>query len=396
MQKKYVIIGTSAAGIAAVRTLRNLEKEAQIICYSDEPEQPYNKCFLADYVHQQKTEQEVLTLTSDQAVALNIELRLGVRVTEVASDNKTLMLSDGNSEQYDALLIATGTRPIVPMIEGIANFTNVFAFHSLRDANLLNDFIVTTQPQRAIVIGAGLSGLEVADALCARNVQVTVVESGVQLLARHVPLAGAALIQRMMIAHGARVYKESKVVEISGDGKTATAVMLSDGTVLPTDLVVFAVGLKQNSELAESLQLQMSSEGILVDAHLQTSQAGVYAAGDVIAVTDQLSGKLMASCTWPDAMQQGMHAAHAMAGKPKAYSGASIVTTSAFFGIKLFNCGPQPGSMPDLEVFERSGDDWYHRYVVSQGLLKGFCLVGNTQQYHKLRRALLLKEPFTL
>ena len=396
MVKKYVIIGTSAAGIAAARTLRNLDKEANIICYSDEPEQPYNKCFLADYVHQQKTEQEVLTLTVEQAAALNIDLRLGMRVIQIVSDNKTLMLSDGNQETYDALLIATGTSPIMPSIQGVAQYTNVFAFHSLRDANLLNDFIIKKQPQRAVVIGAGLSGLEVADALCARNVQVTMIESGPQLLARHVPPAGADVIERMMISHGVRIYKNLKVAEISGLDQTAQAVMLSDGTVLLTDLIVFAVGLKQNIELAKDIQLQMSLEGILVDEYLRTSQPDIYAAGDVIAVQDQLSGRMLASCTWPDAMQQGMHAAHAIAGKPKAYPGASIVTTSAFFGLKLFNCGPCSESTQGYEVFERSGDDWYHRYVVSQGLLKGFCLVGNTQQYHKLRRALLLKEPFSL
>lgn len=396
MQKKYVIIGTSAAGIAAARTLRNLDKEAQIICYSDELEVPYNKCFLADYVYQQKTEQEVLTLTREQAAILNIDLRLGVRVMQIASDNKMLMLSDGSQETYDALLIATGTSPIMPSIEGVTGQTNIFAFHSLRDAHHLHDFIVTRQPQRAVVIGAGLSGLEVADALCARDIHVTVVESGSQLLARHVPQAGAALIERMMSAHGVRVYKESKVTEISSFGNMASAVMLSDGMVIPTDLIVFAIGLKQNSELAKDIQLQMSPEGIRVNENLRTSQSDIYAAGDVIAVRDQLSGNMLASCTWPDAMQQGMHAAHAMAGKPKAYPGASIITTSAFFGLKLFNCGPQPNSMPEFETVERSGDDWYHRYVVSHGQLKGFCLVGNTQQYHKLRRVLLLKEPFGL
>jgi NAD(P)H-nitrite reductase large subunit len=396
MQKKYVIIGTSAAGIAAARTLRNLDQDARIICYSDEPESPYNKCFLADFVHQQKTEEQVCTLTLEQAAALNIQLCLGVRVTALASDNKKLMLSTGESVPYDAVLIATGTRPIVPPIDGIDRYGNVFAFHNMRDAHALNDFILVKKPRRAIVIGAGLSGLEVADALCARNIQVTVVESGSQLLARHVPVKGSALIESMMKAHGVRVLTATHVVAISGEESVASAVMLSEGTVLPTDLVVFAVGLRQNSEIAREAGILMVSEGISVDASMQTSQTDVYAAGDVIAVYDHLSGTMTASCTWPDAMQQGMHVAYAMAGKPKAYQGASIIATSAFFGLKFFACGPRSGLEVGYEVVERADDTYYHRYVLAQGILKGFCLIGNTQRYHVLRRAMLLKEPFSL
>lgn len=396
MQKKYCIIGTSAAGIAAARTLRNLDKDAHIICFSDEAESPYNKCFLADYLHNLKAEHEVLTLTREQAATLSIELRLGVRVMQIMSDNKTLMLSDGSCEQYDALLIATGTRPALPAIEGLTSYTNIFPFHALHDAQLLHGFIDAHRPARAVVIGAGLSGLEVADALCARNVDVALIEAGSQLLARHVPPLGAHVIEQMMHKHGVRVFKELSVVKVSGSDRQATAVMLSNGTVLPTDMIVYAVGLKQNNELAQELGLKMSAHGIVTNEHLQTSVDDIYAAGDIIAVRDTLSDSVLASCTWPDAMQQGMHAACAIAGKPKTYPGAAIVTTSAFFGLKLFNCGLQPGSRTDLEVIERSGEDWYHRYVIAQGTLKGFCLVGNTQCYHKLRRALLLQEPFSL
>ncbi len=396
MKKNYIIIGNSAAGVAAMRTLRKYDKDAHIICFSAEIEPPYNKCFLADYLGKEKTQEQTYTLTLEQAKQLNIDLRLGTRIVDIASDNKSVMLQDGTHESYDDLLIATGASPVWPNIDQIQNFSNVFAFHSLGHAQKLYSFIEQNKPKKAVVVGSGLSGLEAADALCAHNIDVTVIEKGDQLLSRHVSAAGSALIEQLMRKQGIDVYKNNTVAAVSGKNERLDAVALDNGTTLSADLLVVAIGVKQNMELADKANIKVNMHGIEVNQYLQTSDPHIYAAGDVIATIDQISGDQLASCTWPDAMQQGMYAAMAITGNNKPYRGALIISSSAFFGTKFFNCGPNEANWRDFEVVERKNNDYYHRYILKDGVLKGFCLIGNTQQYPKLRRALLAKQPFTL
>ncbi|MEX0849827.1 MAG: FAD/NAD(P)-binding oxidoreductase [Candidatus Dependentiae bacterium] len=396
MKKKYIIIGNSAAGVAAMRTLRKYDKDAHIICFSDEQEPPYNKCFLADYLGKEKTQKQTYTLTLQQAEQLDIDLRLGMRVVDITSDNRNVMLQNGQSESYDALLIATGTGPIWPNIDQIKLYGNVFAFHNLRDAQKIYSFIEQNRPKKAVVIGSGLSGIEAADALHAHNIEVTVVEKDNQILSRHVVAQGADLIEQMMHKKNITLYKNRTVTSASGNGGLLNQVTLSDATCLDTDLVIVAVGLKQNLMLAQKANVKTNAHGIEVNAYLQTSQPKIFAAGDVIATIDQLTGNSIASCTWPDAMQQGMHAALAMTENHKPYNGTSIITSSAFFDLKFFNCGPTSDTSGVYDIIERSGDAFYHRYVCLDGILKGFCLVGNTQQYAKLRRSLLLKQPLNI
>lgn len=389
-QKKHIIIGNSAAGIAAMRTLRSLDPDAQIICFSDEFEKPYNKCFLADYIGGEKAEQGTYTLNEQQVAQLRIDMRLGKRVLHVESDNKLVMLQDESVESYDTLLLATGTRPMLPRIKNVDAYQNVFTFHSLKIAQKLSSFIEQRCPKRAVVIGAGLSGVEIADALTVHNIDVQIIERSAQPLAAHLTSGGAQVLMQAMVRAGARMHSNQTVDALEGNDQEAHVVRLSDGTVIETDLVVVTAGLRQNNELAQTAQLELDQYGLKVNEYMQTSDPYIYAAGDIISTVDLISGRRMASCTWPDAMQQGRHAANAMAGKPQAYKGAHIITSSAFFGLKFYSCGPLEAT--GYTAVEHSGEQTYERYLIEDDQLKGFQLLGDGRQFAQLRRALLNKQ----
>lgn len=395
-KKTYLIIGNSAGGLAAMRTLRKLDAQATIVCISDESELPYNKCFIADYVAGAKTEQEVITLTDATIAELNIQMMLGARVVAIASDNRKVMLANGVSVTYDALLIATGSRAVLPPIQNLVRAENVVTFATYADAQKLRTTVAQSTARNAVVIGAGLSGLEVADALAMQGVNVTVIEQGAYPLARHVNAAGAQVIAQAMQHAGIILYAATAVKEIIYEHERAVAVMLADGQTIDTEFVVVAAGMRQNSELAADAGIQCDEHGIVVNEYMQTSVPNIYAAGDVIGVYDKLCGKRMASCTWPDAMQQGMHAAYAMHGAPKVYVGADIMVSSAFFGLKFTSCGFIDTVPASYTVLERNQPGMYHRYLMQDGVLKGFILVGATHQLPKLKRALLLQEPIEL
>ena len=390
MKKRFLIIGDSAAAVGAIRTLRKLDSDAEIICFSDEKEQPYNKCLLDEYLAGELTEEQVQTLTHEQRQKLYVDMRLGERVVGIESDNKTIMLESGQVESYDELLIATGTRPCIPPIEGIDAYEGVFALHSLHDTNAVKDFVAKHALRNAVVIGSGLTGLESASSLRSLGLDVTVVERDGQILARQAGQQAAAFIEQAMGDAGITLQKEKVIVRVMGKDGRVTGIAFDDGSALDVDIVIVATGSKQNTELAVDADIKVSKQGIVVNEHLQTSQEHIYAAGDVIATVDQLTGQTIASTTWPDAVQQGMFAAKAMAGQPKPYQGVILATPSHFFGYKFFSMGIVHPDASYQVIYRSNG--YHHTYIIKDNQLQGFILVGNTDQATSLRRALLTKQ----
>lgn len=387
MKKTHLIIGASAAGIAAAQKLRMLDATSDIICISDEVELPYNKCHLADFVAGIKAEQQLSTLTAENAHKKNITLMLATRVTTIVPAQKIVLLADGKTLSYDTLLIATGSRAIMPPIDGITK-KGVFPFHSLHDIHALNQWIAAQGVRHVVVIGGGLTGLESADACAARGLTVTVVEQQSQVLSAFITPDAAAYIHEQIVRSGAQLVLNQRVAAIEGTNRV-TAVRLADGSQIPADLVIVAAGVRGNSELALSAGIACTPEGIEISPFMQTSQAHIFAAGDVCVVKDLLTGALVPSRTWPDAMFQGMMAAHAMAGDPRPYPGMSVVISSHFFDIKFASCGPVLNPPADCITTVRSGNDFYHQYAMNNGYLKGFLLVGDTGRLAKLRQALM-------
>lgn len=393
MNKIYCIIGTSAAGIAAAQKLRQLDPLASIICISDEIEMPYNKCMLADYASGSKDAADVFTLPAEQAEKRNISLMLGKKVVAIDTEKKTILLNDNQKITYDALLLAIGTSPVIPSIQGMQS-NGVFTFHRLSDINNIMQYVQQHRVQRAVVIGSGLSGLECADALMVQNIEVAVIERNKNVLSSLVNEQGSEYIQNKFRVAGGKLYIEHTVQEIIHIDGQIQAVLLSNGTILETDMVIVAVGIQPNLALAKQIDLALHENmGIAVNDQMQTSQVGIYAAGDIVVVKDQITGALVASRTWPDAMLQGITAAHAMAGQPKAYPGLATVISSSFFDIKFARFGVIDKITQLDELVDFVHADFYHRFIVQGSQLKGFLLVGNTTHVGKFRMALLAQSP---
>jgi NAD(P)H-nitrite reductase large subunit len=204
----------------------------------------------------------------------------------------------------------------------------------------------------------------------------------------------ADVIQKCIAASGVQVYTGRTVQEIISQGGRPREVLLDDGTLLRADLVVVAAGIQPNIELAQSLGAELHQlQGIMVDNTMRTSIPGIFAAGDVVVVRDHITGQLVPSRTWPDAMLQGITAAHGMAGLEKTYPGVATIISSSFFGIKFARLGLiQVSDTNQGTVVERRGEGFYHLFVIKEGLLKGFLLVGDTSCAGALRMAILTQK----
>ena len=391
----YLIIGNSAAGISAINKLWQLDPTASILCISEEQEQPYNKCFLADYLSGQKEQTQLFT----KLLHKNAQFSFGKRVVSIEREAKIITLSDNARIRYGTLLLATGSSPILPPIPG-RECEGVFTFHTLQDTNRILSYVKRTDFAHVTIIGGGLSGLEAADALRSQNLEVTLVEQNGQVLKGSVDPEAAAFIQERMLAKGISFMPDTQVKTIMNSNGRVCGVTLSNGMQLPTDVVICATGLKPNSELARDAQLQLVKDSVWVNQNMQTSDEQIYAAGDLVVVRDQLTEQLIRSCTWPDAMHQGMIAAHAMAGDAKPYPGVMVVTSSAFFDVKFAACGYGSHLLKGDGITEVScnvNPDEYCKLFIKDGIPIGFIMIGQSMpQLGALRRSVLLRQPYDL
>ncbi len=408
---RHIIIGSSAVGVSAMRKLRSLDADAEIICISDEQESPYNKCFLADYLGQKKTEEQLLTLKADYCADNNIVLMLGTRVEKIDSQAKKIICTTQAAVSgkkvvtqelmYDTLLIGTGVSPLMPPIEGAQDSRGVFMFHRQRDATAIMGYLKERSVTQAVVIGAGLSGLEAADALTTHGIAVAVVDRAAHVLGRQVDATGSMFIERKMQEAGVIWRAEQQAKKIISQKGFVTGLELASGELLPAQLIIVAVGATPNSALAKEAGIEVQDGAIVTDNHMMTTMPGIYAAGDVALVRDQLSGSLVRSCTWPDAMMQGMVAASAMAGAPTEYAGMTAITSSSFFGLKFATCGPVVEAImvevpKTCEVVLQESEELYQALLLQNGILKGFLLVGHTKKVPMLKKALLTREQINL
>lgn len=391
MPKKYVIIGTSAVALGASTKLRQLDAQAEIICISDEKEDPYNKCFLADYAAGIKPLAEVFTLKPAIAIAKNIKLMLGCHVVSINPESQEVVIHDGTSISYDALLLGMGSSPYMPPIDNLNNLHGVFTFHTLADIETIAHYRQNHKAKKVVVIGAGLSGLECADALYMQGMQVTIVERASQVLPHSITMQAATFITEKIKAAGIQLVVNQQVQKLIGDAGQASGVQLASGDQLPADMVIIATGLTPNSGLARAANIAVHDRnGVLVNEYLQTSQKAIWAAGDLVMIKNQITGNLVRSTTWPDAMQQGMIAASNMAGIPQIYTGTTPILSSAFFGVKFAACGDF--TTLDLELLQKTTPDAYEAILTLGDRLKGFILIGDQTKRPLLRRLLLTQE----
>lgn len=349
MKRTHIVIGTSAAGIGVINRLARLAPEDRIIGISSEYENPYNTCLLADYCAGYKSEQELSIFNAGLAKA-TISLQLGLRVEGIDSRNKQVLCAGGRTFSYDTLFIGTGTSAIPPSIPGITQGTGIFTFHTMADCQQVMQYVKEKRVKQAVVIGAGLTGLESADALRAQGIQVSVVERENRVLTQLVSQDGSFFIQSAMNQMGVAFYGNDPVVQICHRNQEVIGIELNSGIFIPADMVIVAVGATRNDALARQAGLLISPLGIITDSFLQTSVEGIWAGGDVAQVLCAFTQQPVASCTWPDAMLQGLTAAHAMVGEKKVYAGATRIVDSAFFGLKFQAGGVSFGSHASAEI----------------------------------------------
>src|SRR6059036_72021 len=265
------------AGVACVEQILKHAPKFEITIFGDETHVNYNRILLSAVLAGEKAADEIQLNVLEWYQKHGIDLRLGVRITDVDAEHKTVTGDDGSITPFDKLLIATGSTPLIPPMDGVRK-EGVFVFRNLDETRALLEH--AAPGKKAVVIGGGLLGLEAARGLQVQGCDVTVVHLMDALMERQLDCTGGAYLKSKMECLGVRVLLERSTTSILGDEK-AEGVAFKDGTSIAADFVVIAAGIRPNADLARKAGLQVN-RGIVVNDFLETSHPDIFAVGECV------------------------------------------------------------------------------------------------------------------
>lgn len=380
----HVIIGNGPAGVIAAESLRKLDADASITLIGDEPEPPYSRMAIPYYLVDNIGEEGTYLRKRDGHFGeLDVTL-LQDRVLSLSTDDRTLMLEQGGVSSYDRLLIATGSRAVVPPIPGIDS-PGVHACWTLEDARQI--LHRASAGARVVLIGAGFIGSIILEALAARGVDLSVVEMADRMVPRMMNQRCGSLITQWCRDKGVSVYTQARVSAIEPhDGKAPLVVRLEGGEALPAELVIRATGVVPNTEFLEGSGVA-TDDGVVVNEYLQTSVPEVYAAGDVALGKDFSTGGYSSLAIQPTAADHGrIAAANMVAQGASAHPGCVVMNVLDTLGLISSSFGAWQGV--DGGDSAELNDPGRYRYLSLQfedDVLVGANSLGLTQHVGVLR-----------
>jgi NAD(P)H-nitrite reductase large subunit len=335
---RHVIIGSGPAGVVAAETLRKADPAAEITLLCGESEPPYSRMAIP-YLLKGEIDEAGTHIRKDANHYDRLRITLvQARAQAIDTAGRAVDVGNGRSFPYDRLLIATGSRPSRERIPGI-DFPGVQACWTLQDARTI---IARARPGTHIVqMGAGFVGCIIMEGLLSRGVDLTILVRSGYMVRRMMNPTASALIQRWCEAKGVKILTRTQPKGLSVNGG-ALRVDLGEGRTLPADVYLSVVGVDPNLDFLAGSGIEIG-QGILVDANLQTSVPGVYAAGDVAESTDCLTGKRQLNAIQPNAVEQGRIAALNMAGRPARFKGSFVFNVLTTLGLVSSSFGEWQG-----------------------------------------------------
>ena len=363
---RYVVLGSSAAGINGVRELRRLDKEAEIVLISKD-EMIYSRCILHHYLGGERDRERLCFAEKDFEKLYRVLWMKGRSCIGLKREAKKVLLDGGEEVPYDKLLIATGSHTFIPPVKNLKEAENVAGFRNIEDMEVLKEAARTAKD--IVVMGAGLVGLDCVSGFLDLGVRVTLVEMAGWLLSRQLDERAARTYQEEFKKQGICQYYGVGIAEaVLDENRRITEIILTDGKRLPCDFVVVTAGVRSNVEFLKDSGIELSRFGLVYDETGKTSDENVYGAGDV-------SGT---SPIWPVAVKEGIVAAGNMAGEKRAMTDffASKATMN-FLGIPSMSLGDVNAEDPEARTEIRETKDSYKKIIHKNGRIIGAVLQGD-------------------
>ncbi len=377
---KVVIIGNGVAGIFAAQNIRMLDKEAELEIYSLENYPYYTRIKLPELISEQVTIEDLIVFKQEWYNTKNIKVTLGKKINRIHLEHKHVFF-EGESEpiKYDKLIIATGSMPNIPPIKNANEMVGkgVFTLRNIDNALEIKEYIDKNKVLKAIIIGGGLLGLELAKQIKNCGLDTTVVEFFPRLLPRQLDVDCGGMLEKVIEDMGIKVVLSATTEEILGEEKVK-GIKLKDGREFEAEIVLIQAGIRATIDLARHTGLE-TNRGIIVNKYLETSVEDVYAIGDCIEFNNQTWGII------PACIEQSKIIAASVIGKKTVEYQATVPkNTLKIVGIDLTSVG-----VFDPEDIDQIGAGWRILKAVDK---KGNCYKKIVLKDNKLKGAILFGE----
>jgi nitrite reductase (NADH) large subunit len=369
-REKLVLIGNGMAGVRTLEELLALAPDGyDITVFGAEPYGNYNRILLSPVLAGEKSVQDIMLNDEQWYTKNNITLYKGKKIVDVRRGRRAVIADDGTAVAYDRLLLATGSNPFIIPVPG-HHLPGVVGFRDIHDVNAMLE--ASGRYRRAVVIGGGLLGLEAANGLLKQGMAVTVVHLLDSLMERQLDKPAAALLKTSLEQRGLKFLMEAQTDAILGEDRVS-GVRFKNGAEIEADLVVMAVGIRPNIELAKKIGLHCE-RGVIVNDTMQTYDPRIYAVGECVQHRSQTYG-LVAPL-----FEQAKVCANHLAGLGYSrYQGSVTSTKLKVTGIDLFSAGDyQGGDGCEDIVYKDPGQGVYKKLVIKDNKLRGAVLYGDT------------------
>ena len=365
--KRYVILGNGTAAVGCIEGIRATDAQGEITVVSAEEHSVYSRPLISYYLEGKTDLERMKYRPADFYEKNGCTVLYGRKGVALDPKKKTVALDDGTVLPYDAVCVATGSRPFVPPMEGLESVEKKFNFMTLDDALALEEAL--SPETRVFIVGAGLIGLKCAEGIRDRVKSVTVCDLADRVLSSILDAPCAAVVQEHLEKSGIAFLLGDSVASFAG----GTAQMKS-GASVDFDVLVLAVGVRANSDLVKEAGGEVN-RGILVDERMATSLPGVWAAGDCTEGFDASLGAKRVLAILPNAYMQGHTAGVNMAGGAADFAKAIPMNAIGFFGLHMMTAGTYEG-----EMTETREDGQVRRFFTKDNALKGFILIGTAER----------------
>ncbi|MGL6105824.1 NAD(P)/FAD-dependent oxidoreductase [Romboutsia sp.] len=362
---KYVVLGASAAGINAVKTLRELDKEADIILISKD-EKIYSRCMLHHVISNHKTVEEI-NFVEEKFIDDNKIKWIKNQEVKGIDEKAKLVELEGKIIEYDKLLIATGASSFIPPIKNLRDGNFVYAVRNIEDIYKIKE--KASKSKNVAIIGAGLVGIDaVAGLMDYENLNVSLVYTEPFVLNKQLDKYTASTYENKFLKKGVKLYPNSKIQEISlKDNKDVKGIKLENDILVECDMIIVATGVSPSVEFVNNTKIECD-RGIVINDKCETTVENIYAAGDVV-------GK---NAIWPLAVKQGITAAYNMAGVEKQINDSFAFKNSMnFMGIATVSLGIVNPIDESYKVVTRCDGDDYKKFIYKDDVIYGVVAQGD-------------------
>ncbi|OHA01028.1 MAG: hypothetical protein A3C11_00950 [Candidatus Sungbacteria bacterium RIFCSPHIGHO2_02_FULL_49_12] len=386
----YLIIGGGIAGVAAAEAIREQDKSSRVSIIASEPHLLYSRVLLPSYLKQKIKREQVFMRSIDDFDKLDIHFYAGEEVVEVRPTAHDVVLHSGNTVRYRKLLIAAGGQARSLPFDSAAGILDIHRLQTLDDADRL--YQALPEIHEAVVIGGGFIALEFLEILRLRGIQATLLCEGSHFADNLFSPAGSALLEANFAEHETRVFCSETIESIKGEAGKIRGVVTSAGKQISCDALCVGIGIERNLKFLDGSGIVTGKKGILTDSYLRTSEADIYAAGDIAEFEDAVLDITHSVGNWNNAFLQGKTVGKTLAGAKTQFQNLSSYSISNL-GFHMTSLGHIDRNLPSVIRYD-SASTRYMEIFLKEGAVIGASLINLPNAQSLIQRWIREKQNF--